>query len=181
MLPPSDYTASVRLAFTEVKNSASVDFAMNETPLGELVKARRNQMNLTQDDLAERVGMSQRWVSNLETGDVKRSRVDTLHKLSVTLDIPLDQLVIAAGLADSEESARRVVGTFEDSVKPVQLDGGDPRLPLFDLLEGRSRSEVDSVISMVRLVLGRSEEVSAKAASPSEGSSERKKNRRQTA
>jgi transcriptional regulator with XRE-family HTH domain len=154
---------------------------MKETPLGELVKARRNQMNLTQDALAERVGKSQRWVSNLETGDVKRSRVDTLHKLSVALEIPLDRLVIAAGLADSEESARRFVGTFEDSVNPVQLDGDDPRLPLLDLLEGRSRSEVDSIISMVRFVMGRSEEVTAKVASPSESSSSRKKDRRRTA
>lgn len=79
------------------------------TPLGELVKTRRKDLNMTQEELADKVGMSQRWVSNLETGGVKRSRIDTLQQLSVALSLPLDDLVIAAGMAESVSAARRVV------------------------------------------------------------------------
>lgn len=39
-----------------------------QTALGEAVKARREELGLTQEELAGEAGLHQRWISNLECG-----------------------------------------------------------------------------------------------------------------
>lgn len=149
------------------------------TPLGELVKTRRKDLNMTQEELADKVGMSQRWVSNLETGGVKRSRIDTLQQLSVALSLPLDDLVIAAGMAESVSAARRVVANYTDTVVGYDVARDDPRIPLLELLEGKDREEVESITLIVRTLMERTEEVFRRPISS--GAEKDSSNRRRTA
>ncbi len=76
-----------------------------------MVRARRQQLNWTQEELADRVRMSQRWVSNLELGNVGQSRLATLRKLAEVLGLDLSDLVLAAGMSTSEVGAHRIAET----------------------------------------------------------------------
>lgn len=63
----------------------------------ELHVARR-AAGLTQVQLAERSGVDQRVISSIERGRVQRPSWDTVHRLSVALDVSPDVLfpVVAA-------------------------------------------------------------------------------------
>lgn len=81
---------------------------MSTPTVGEMIKARRLQMNWTQEDLAERVGKTQRWVSNIENGNVGQSRIATLKALSGALGIDIEDLIIATGQATSRQGAHSI-------------------------------------------------------------------------
>jgi transcriptional regulator with XRE-family HTH domain len=96
-----------------------------------MVRAARLSAGLSQEELAERLGMSQRWVSNLELGNVKLPRQDTMRALSDVLGIPLEDLYVAAGIAETTTGARKI----KDALP--HLDPEDPTLDL--LMEGARR------------------------------------------
>lgn len=54
--------------------------------------------------------MSQRWVSNLETGGVSAPRLNVMKRLAEVLRLPTEQLYLAAGVADTVEGARFLAG-----------------------------------------------------------------------
>lgn len=86
---------------------------------------------MSQEELAERLGMSQRWVSNLETGNIKIPRTDTMQALSRELRIGIEDLYVAAGMASDRKSARRITESLP------HLDPDDPTLDL--LMDGARR------------------------------------------
>lgn len=59
--------------------------------IGERVKSKREALNLTQVELAARIGTSQQSIEQLEGGKTKRPRY--LPELSVALDVTVDWLV----------------------------------------------------------------------------------------
>ena len=63
--------------------------------IGEQIKAAREQARLTQEFLAERIGVSPQYVSDLERGVVGVS-VATLKKLCVALGVSSDQILFGA-------------------------------------------------------------------------------------
>lgn len=56
------------------------------------VKLWRTQRNLTQDELAGRVGISKPYLSQIETGK-RQGTVDTLRAIARALDVPPDVLI----------------------------------------------------------------------------------------
>jgi transcriptional regulator with XRE-family HTH domain len=60
--------------------------------LGELIRHRRKELGLTQDQLAERVGRSQVAVSEWERNVVRPS---DFKRLAEALDVPVERLVLA--------------------------------------------------------------------------------------
>jgi transcriptional regulator with XRE-family HTH domain len=74
--------------------------------LGELIRKRRNQMGMSQVDLAVRAGLYQRAIE-IERGVTMRPNIKTLRALSSAMDLGLDVLILAADQArDAEEAAR---------------------------------------------------------------------------
>ncbi len=60
--------------------------------LGRAVKARRDELGLTQEQLALRGGLQQKWISNVETG--KRDLMySSLRRLAPVLDLTTAQLI----------------------------------------------------------------------------------------
>ena len=55
--------------------------------LGNSIRERRRKLGLTQEQLAERVGVRQRTVSDVESAGA--ARVDTLLRMLVALDLEL--------------------------------------------------------------------------------------------
>ncbi len=75
--------------------------------LGQMVRHRRRQLNLTQQQLADAALRSQRWVSDLENNGVKRPHLDTLRGIATALRLDITDLIIAYGQADTENSAHK--------------------------------------------------------------------------
>lgn len=61
--------------------------------MGEKIRKRRIELNMTQAELAERLGVSRVQVSYLETGARKVVKVDTLMAIASALDISIDELL----------------------------------------------------------------------------------------
>lgn len=89
-----------------------------QVALGRAVKARRLELGLTQEQVALRGDLQQRWISNVETG--KRDlRYSSLRRLAPLLELTTAQLVDRA----------------EASERDLQADGDRD-----DLAEGPSAS-----------------------------------------
>jgi XRE family transcriptional regulator, fatty acid utilization regulator len=68
---------------------------MSKLSLGELVRDRREAVDLTRKELARRVGTSTSTIARLELSD-HAPRVRTLTAIAAALDIPLSDLMAAA-------------------------------------------------------------------------------------
>lgn len=73
--------------------------------LGQRIKALRKQKHLTQEQLAEKVGVFARHISRLETGAHYPS-MDTLELIADVLERPLADLFAFPKDKDSEEAMR---------------------------------------------------------------------------
>lgn len=63
--------------------------------LRDLVRTARLARGMTQDDLAEVVDMSQRWLSDVEAGKIKRPRPEVARRLADVLGLDLADLYAA--------------------------------------------------------------------------------------
>lgn len=66
-----------------------------QVALGEAVKARRQDLGLTQEQLSLRSDLHQRWVSNVETGKRNPSYA-SLRRLAAALELTTAQLISRA-------------------------------------------------------------------------------------
>ena len=75
--------------------------------LGEVVRRRREELSLTQDQVAPRVGISKPYLSNIETDRVKNPPSDgVLRKLEQALDFPVGELTKMAHLVRTPMDVR---------------------------------------------------------------------------
>lgn len=65
---------------------------VNPVQIGAKVQALRRSANLTQEDLAETVGVSWRTISNLETGKVIPG-LELIYDLAIYFDVSIDELL----------------------------------------------------------------------------------------
>src|SRR5689334_5335230 len=80
---------------------------MTELSFGELLRVYRLAANLTQEELAERAGLSARGISDLERGARGLPRKDTLQLLLPALDLPpADQAALVAAARRAPAPAR---------------------------------------------------------------------------
>jgi transcriptional regulator with XRE-family HTH domain len=74
--------------------------------LGRAAAARRIELGLTQEQLALRSDLHQRWISNVETGKRNPSYA-SLRRLAGALELPASELVARAETLESEALAVR--------------------------------------------------------------------------
>jgi transcriptional regulator with XRE-family HTH domain len=76
--------------------------------LRDRIRDRRHELGLTQSALAERIGVSQRWISRIETGRTRTDalRTEMLMRLAEALGLPYDELAVAAGIVTSRQAAK---------------------------------------------------------------------------
>jgi transcriptional regulator with XRE-family HTH domain len=81
---------------------ARKDMLMENAPLGNYIRQRREELGLSQEGLAERVGGSygQSEISRLECGHIELPRLGTLVSLAAALEVPVGNLLIASGWCD---------------------------------------------------------------------------------
>jgi transcriptional regulator with XRE-family HTH domain len=63
--------------------------------LGLAVKARRQELGLTQEQLANDTDLHQRWISNVETGK-RNPSYGSLRRLATGLELPASELIARA-------------------------------------------------------------------------------------
>lgn len=143
---------------------------IDQEPLKTLVKNRRLALGMTQEDLADRMSMSQRWVSNLETDGITAPRLPVMQKLAAVLRLPVEDLYIAAGMASSKSGAQRLDAS-SSSTKGTAIARGyegttdaeqDPDAPLtpedmellgrmvFSGLNGLSNAQIREILDIIR-------------------------------
>lgn len=66
-----------------------------QAALGLAVKARRGELELTQEQLANETDLHQRWISNVETGK-RNPSYGSLRRLAAGLELPVSELIARA-------------------------------------------------------------------------------------
>lgn len=80
---------------------------MEKESIGELLRKRRNELSLTQRQVANQVGVTEATVSRWESGDIDNMRRDKIAGLANALKVsPL----LIMGVEDSEQYYRPVSG-----------------------------------------------------------------------
>ena len=102
---------------------------MNEKNLKEIyrknIKTLREERNMTQEALAEKVGISEKYLSALETGS-KSGSFETLESLAKALKVEPYELLLPSGKEISLDSRktkdlmRRFRGTLNELVDTVE-------------------------------------------------------------
>jgi transcriptional regulator with XRE-family HTH domain len=77
----------------------------SQRALGRAVAARREELGITQEELALRSDLHQRWISNVETGR-RNPSYESLRRLAAGLGLRLSELAARAENAEGELSKR---------------------------------------------------------------------------
>ena len=70
--------------------------------LGDRVRQRRGELDLTQEQLAAAAGLKQFHISRIESGDIKDVKGETLRRLARALRVTTDFLLEIEEVIDSE-------------------------------------------------------------------------------
>ena len=123
--------------------------------LGDFIRARRQDLGLSQQQLAERVSMtySQADISRLERGFTELPRLETLSKLSEALEVPVGDLLIAAGWFD--DGPCTLIPASSEAVDPNTLvvsvlNEIEAELETILDLEGEAKSRSDRLRSLIQ-------------------------------
>ena len=85
--------------------------------MGERIYKRRKALKLTQEELAEQVGVSTQMISNLELGK-KAIRPENLIKISTVLDISCDYILKGTNTQNlSDEITEKIANLTEKDLK----------------------------------------------------------------
>jgi len=71
---------------------------------GRAVRKRRRELDLSQEELAERAELHRNYVSDIERGD-RNPSLENIHKLARALDMTVSQLFSTYGLDEVNESS----------------------------------------------------------------------------
>jgi transcriptional regulator with XRE-family HTH domain len=70
--------------------------------LGDRIRQKRNDLDLTQEQLAAAAGLKQFHISRIESGDIKDVKGETLRRLARALRVTTDFLLEVEDNEDSE-------------------------------------------------------------------------------
>lgn len=76
-----------------------------QTALGHAVKARREELGLTQEQLDCASDLHQRWISNVETGK-RNPSYSSLRRLAHALDLTTSELIARAEATETATAGR---------------------------------------------------------------------------
>ena len=77
---------------------------LNISIFGDRLRARRHQLHLSQQALAQQLQVAQGWISELENGRQTRLEADTVYRFSQALGCTTDYLM---GLTDTPTPPRK--------------------------------------------------------------------------
>lgn len=93
------------------------------------LKEKRTEMGLTQEQLAQMIGSSKQYISQLENGDrdIRRLRQDTIQRICAALNCNIDDLIVLAKFEYDNENRLIVDNLWYDPALPnnriIEIDG----------------------------------------------------------
>lgn len=96
---------------------------MNELKVGERISRLRNEKNITQLELAEKLGVTDRAVSKWETGS-SYPDITLLSQIADVFSVSLDYLLKGKAVVKQKIYADYVNGRFNDVVNNTYLSDG---------------------------------------------------------
>lgn len=103
----------------------------------EIMKIRRQELGLTQKEVADRVGVTEATVSRWESGDIKNMRRDRIAALARVIDVP------PAVLMDWEDydaeliERKKIIKEFDDLANVAKMENLRIASNLLRQLEGK--------------------------------------------
>ncbi len=111
--------------------------------LGELIKSRREELSMTQRDLAKMTGANNATISRIESGDIIKPDSSILYELSESLKLDYLFLLNLAGYIKIDEELRQIIRLYEHSSK-------EDKKKMFDVLQKEFDFKMDYYISDFR-------------------------------
>ena len=90
---------------------------MNSKTIGDAIRNERKKCNITQKELAERLGVSASMIAQYETGK-RKPKLETMRKLAEALGIPMGDLVANW----SDYSTSEIITDLEENDRAVHLN-----------------------------------------------------------
>lgn len=98
-------------------NSSTVDYSI----IGNRIKSRRNELKITQEELANELGMTSFYLSKIENGHAHPT-LDTLSVIANQLDIELSILIAGISTLDKTNYVKQLHDIcFKASNKQLKL------------------------------------------------------------
>jgi transcriptional regulator with XRE-family HTH domain len=76
---------------------------VNDVTLGEFINKRRNDIDMSRNQLAKKAGISHTEVHRIETGERKQPSLKVLCAIADALNIPQEELLKVAGYTPSDD------------------------------------------------------------------------------
>ena len=128
--------------------------------LGSYIREQRERRGWLQTELAQRSGVPQAVISQIETGAKKLPGADIRRKLARALGVPHLELLVAAGEVDAEE-------VDPQAPAPSPFSEDDPRTEIMRLLADINDDNAENVLGLVRTMWRRRQQM-LNAPSPDE-------------
>ena len=90
---------------------------MNSKTIGDAIRNERKKCNITQKELAERLGVSASMIAQYETGK-RKPKLETVRRLAEALDVPMGDLVANW----SDYSTSEIITDLEENGRAVHLN-----------------------------------------------------------
>lgn len=97
--------------------------------VGEVIRKKRREMNLTLEQLATLLDTTKSYLSRIENNKIERPGVDILKKISKQLDIDYNTLMVHSGYIDPINSSKAEFHTPNDRLiqasSLIKVEGDD--------------------------------------------------------
>jgi transcriptional regulator with XRE-family HTH domain len=111
---------------------------MDETnSLGVFLRAAREQKSHSLRAVEKQSGVSNAYLSQLESGKIKQPSPNILHKLSVVYEVPYTDLLELAGYPASDKLSEDQDNSFAARLGPVSEEEQDALLEYLSFLRSR--------------------------------------------
>jgi transcriptional regulator with XRE-family HTH domain len=124
---------------------------------GRIVRARRKQLNMSQEDLAARIGKERSYLSQLETGRIRLPEAELRRTIAEALGYTDGDLLRLAGYGRTPEDTatpEEVALMISGELVPVEEPPQDPRARLAELLPLLDERQAKYFVVHLEFVLG---------------------------
>jgi transcriptional regulator with XRE-family HTH domain len=83
--------------------------------VGANIKKYRTEQEISQEEMAEELNVTRQTVSSWETGRTEPD-IDTLHRISVYLDVTVEELIYSHRLFEEKVSTEKTAGTVKTGI-----------------------------------------------------------------
>ncbi len=136
-----------------------------------LLKTKRQEKNMTMEDLGKLLGVSAGTISRWESGNIQNIKVDKIPLISKYLDIPMDLFLsedsvnnLNKKVKKMEESVKYLNKTsfnncnFQDSIGELTIQTADPSPAISDIINNAkqmTKEGQEKVLEYTELLLGK--------------------------